>query len=139
MGQFIVYTNQRTTKSISSLKQANIYMIKYTRIWPVVPLLSLLEKRFLIKHIFETQKTFANQLGTDASQMYPISICQEMTTGLYIIRAIDSNSQKFKARQKKSKNMIMLYLQKSILTDLLKATTQLIFRKRLIVLISIHF
>ena len=53
-------------------------------------------------------------VGIDASQLYPFSICQEMATGLYTRWEFDSDSQKFKARQNKSRkyeNMVMSYLQ----------------------------
>ena len=53
-------------------------------------------------------------VGIDASQLYPFSMCQEMPTGLYTRWEFDSDSQKFKARQNKSRkfeNMVMSYLQ----------------------------
>ena len=74
-----------------------------------VPLLSLLEKRLWIKHIFETQKTFANQTPVN----FAPSQCVNVPTGLYTRREFDSDSQKFKARQNKMRkieNMIRSYL-----------------------------
>ena len=50
----------------------------------------------------------------NASQLNPFSMCQEMPTGLYTSWEIDSDSQKFKARQNKLtnfENMVMSYLQ----------------------------
>ena len=42
-------------------------------------------------------------VGIEASQLYPFSMCQEMPTGLYIRWEFDSDSQKIKARQNKSR------------------------------------
>ena len=53
-------------------------------------------------------------VGIDASQIYPFSMCQVMPTGLYTRCEFDSDSQKFKARQNKSRKiekMVMSYLQ----------------------------
>ena len=52
-------------------------------------------------------------LDIDASQLYLFSMCQEMPTGLYTRWEFDSESQKIKARQTKSRkfeNMVMSYL-----------------------------
>ena len=52
-------------------------------------------------------------VGIDASQFYPFSMCQEMPTGLYDRWEFDSDSQKFKARQNKSRkfeNMVIALL-----------------------------
>ena len=35
-------------------------------------------------------------VGIDASQLYPYSMCQDMTTGLYTRWEFDSDMQKFK-------------------------------------------
>ena len=54
-------------------------------------------------------------VGIDASQLYPISMCQEMpTTGIYTRWKFDTDSQKFRARTNRSRtfeNMVMSCLQ----------------------------
>ena len=53
-------------------------------------------------------------VGTDASQLYPFSMCQAMPTGLYTRWEYDSDLQKFKARQnkiRKFENMVMSFYQ----------------------------
>ena len=45
-------------------------------------------------------------LGIDARQLYPFSMCQAMSTGLYTRWELDSDLQKFKARQNKIKKLI---------------------------------
>ena len=49
-------------------------------------------------------------VGIDASQLYPYSMCQPMPTGLYTRWNYDSESQKFMARQNKTRsfeNMVL--------------------------------
>ena len=51
-------------------------------------------------------------VGIDASQQYPYSMCQPMPTGLYTRWEYDTESNRFKPQQKKSRNfeiMIMSY------------------------------
>ena len=53
-------------------------------------------------------------VGIDASQLYPLSMCQAMPTGLYTRWEFDSDLQKFKARQnkiRKFENMVMPFYQ----------------------------
>ena len=53
-------------------------------------------------------------VGIDASELYPFPVCQELPTKLHTRWETDSDSQKFKARQKEPKtfeNMAMLHLQ----------------------------
>ena len=55
-------------------------------------------------------------VGIDASQLYPFSICQPMPTGLYTRWNYDSESQKFIARQNKTRssgNMVLSYFQQT--------------------------
>ena len=51
-------------------------------------------------YIRNTENICKSIVGIDASQFYPFSMCQEMPTGLYTRWEFDSDSQKFKARQK---------------------------------------
>ena len=65
-------------------------------------------------YIRNTENICKSIVGIDASQLYPFSMCQEMPTGLYTRWEFDSDSQKFKARQNKSRkfeNMVMSYQQ----------------------------
>ena len=65
-------------------------------------------------YIRNTENICKSIVGIDASQLYSFSMCQEMPTGLYTRWEFDSDSQKFKARQNKSRkfeNMVMSYLQ----------------------------
>ena len=55
-------------------------------------------------------------VGTDASQLYPYSMCQPMPTGLYTRWNYDSESQKIMARQNKRRsfeNMVLSYFQRT--------------------------
>ena len=65
-------------------------------------------------YIRNTENICKSIVDIDASQLYLFSMCQEMPTGLYTRWELDSDSQKFKARQNKSRkfeNMVILYLQ----------------------------
>ena len=42
--------------------------------------------------------------SSNASQLYPFSMCQDMPTGLYTSWEFDTNMQKFKARHNRSRN-----------------------------------
>ena len=53
--------------------------------------------------------------GIDASQLYPYSMCQPMPTGLYTRWDYDTESNRFKPQQNKSRNfenMVMSYFQR---------------------------
>ena len=55
-------------------------------------------------------------VGIDASQLYPYSMCQPMPTGLYTRWEYDSETERFTARQNKSRsfeNMVLSYFQQS--------------------------
>ena len=55
-----------------------------------------------------------SNVGIDASQLYPYSMCQPMPTQLYTRWEYDSETKKFTARQNKSRsfeNMVMSYFQ----------------------------
>ena len=54
-------------------------------------------------------------VGIDASQLYPLSICQPMPKGLYTRWEYDTESNRFKPQQNKSRNfenMVMSYFQR---------------------------
>ena len=54
-------------------------------------------------------------VGIDASQLYPYSMCQPMPTGLYTRWEYDTESNRFKPQQNKSRNfenMVMPYFQR---------------------------
>ena len=53
-------------------------------------------------------------VGIDASQLYPFSMCQEMPTGLYTRWEYDSETDRFKARNNRTRNfenMVMSFYQ----------------------------
>ena len=55
-------------------------------------------------------------VGMDASQLYPYSMCQPMPTGLYTGWDIDSETSRFKPRQKETRsfeNVVMSYFQRT--------------------------
>ena len=55
-------------------------------------------------------------VGIDASQLYPYSICQPMTTGLYTRWDFDSQTSRFIPRQNKTRSfekMVMSYFQRT--------------------------
>ena len=54
-------------------------------------------------------------VGIDASQLYPYSLCQPMPTGLYTRWEYDTESNRFKTQQSKSRNfenIVMAYFQR---------------------------
>ena len=54
-------------------------------------------------------------VGIDASQLYPYTMCQPMPTGLYTRWEYDTESNRFKPQQNKSRNfenMVMSYFQR---------------------------
>ena len=77
--------------------------------------------------VFTSQQTVVDQIyirnsenicktivSIDARQIYSFSMSQEMPTGLHTQLELDTSSQKFKARTKKSRtfeNMVMSYFQ----------------------------
>ena len=66
-------------------------------------------------HIRKSTKVCKSIVGTDASRLYPYSICQPMPTGLYTRYDFDADLQRFKPRQNKSrrfKNKAMSYFQR---------------------------
>ena len=65
--------------------------------------------------IRKSQNVCKSIVGIDASQLYPFSMCQPMPTGLYTRYEYDSDSQRFKPRQNKTRsfeNMVMSYFQR---------------------------
>ena len=57
-----------------------------------------------------------SNVGIDASQLYPYSMCQRMPTGLYTQWEYNSETKRFTVRQNKSRpfeNMVMSYFQQS--------------------------
>ena len=57
-----------------------------------------------------------SSVGIDASQLYPYSMCQPLPTGLYTRWNYDTESQKFMARQNKTRsfeNMVLSYFQQT--------------------------
>ena len=55
-------------------------------------------------------------VGTDASQLYPYSMCQPMSTGLYTRWDFDSETSRFTPRQNKTRsfeNMVLSYFQRT--------------------------
>ena len=88
-------------------------------------------------YIRNTENICKSIVRIDASQLYPFSMCQEMPSGLYTRWEFDSDSQKYKLGKKNRGNLrtwLCRFYNLSILTALLKATTQLELRKRLIFL-----
>ena len=77
-------------------------------------------------------------VGIDASQLYPYSMCQDMSTGLYTRWDYDEETQKFKARQNRVRtfeNMVMSYFQATRTECKLRVTTLQENRKKLIALV----
>ena len=112
ISQILVYTDQPTTNSTLSWKQTNIYMIKFARICPVVPLLFLLEK--YVSNIYsKLRKHFQINCGYRRRQLYPFSMCQEMPSDFNTRWEFDSDSQKFKTMQnrlRKYEHKVISYL-----------------------------
>ena len=66
--------------------------------------------------IRKTSNLCKSIVGIDASQLYPYSMCQPMTTGLYTRWEYDSETKRFAARQNISRsfeNMVISYFQQS--------------------------
>ena len=65
--------------------------------------------------IGDSGKNCKSIVGIDASQLYPYSMCQPMPTGLYTRWEYDTESNRFKPQQNKSRNvenMVMSYFQR---------------------------
>ena len=65
--------------------------------------------------IRKSQNVCKSIVGIDASQLYSFSMCQPMPTGLYTRYEYDSELQRFKPRQNKTRsfeNMVMSYFQR---------------------------
>ena len=66
--------------------------------------------------IRESSNLCKSIVGIDASQLYPYSMCQPMPFGLYTRWEYDSETERFTARQNKSRsfeNMVLSYFQQS--------------------------
>ena len=75
-------------------------------------------------------------VGIEVSQLYPFSMCQPMPTGLYTRWEYDTESNRFKPQQKKSRNfenMVVHISKDKDLTVKLRVSTPHELRKRLIV------
>ena len=68
-----------------------------------------------MKPLFENQQNLCKSIvGIDAVQLYPHSMCQDISTGFYTRWDYDEETQKFKARQNRVRafeNMVMSYFQ----------------------------
>ena len=65
--------------------------------------------------VWNSGNTFKSNVGIDASQLYPYSMCQPMPTGLYTRWEYDAESNKFKLQQKKPRIfelMVISYFQR---------------------------
>ena len=65
--------------------------------------------------IWNSTKICKSIVGFNASQLYPYSMCQPMPTGLYTRWKYDTDSNRFKPQQNKSRsfeNMVMSYFQR---------------------------
>ena len=74
-------------------------------------------------YLRNTENICKSIVGIDASQVYPLSMCQEMPTGLYTRWDFDSDSHKFNTRQNKTRqfeNMVMSYLQSQRLNGIIE-------------------
>ena len=66
--------------------------------------------------IRKSTKKCKSFVGIDASQLYPYSMCQLMSTGLYTRWDFDSQTSRFTPRQNKTRsfeNMVMSYFQRT--------------------------
>ena len=75
-------------------------------------------------------------IGIDASQLYQYSMCQPMPTGLYTRWEYDTESNRFKPQQNKSRNVeniVMSFSKNRDLNVKLSVSTPQELRKRLIV------
>ena len=54
-------------------------------------------------YIQNSENVSKSIVGIDASHLYPFSMCKETTTGFYTRWEFDSDSQKFKTRQNRSR------------------------------------
>ena len=78
-----------------------------------VPSIVLTRKPVVDKTYIRTSNNICKAIvGIDASQLYPLDMCQAMPTGLYTRWEFDSDLQKIKARQnkiRKFENMVISY------------------------------
>ena len=82
------------------------------------PSIVFTRKAVVDKIFIRTSKNICKSIvGIDASQLYPYSMCQPMPTGLYTRWEYDTESNRFKPHQNKSRNfeiMVMSYFQRQI-------------------------
>ena len=67
-------------------------------------------------YIRNSSIVYKSIVGIDASQLYPLSMCQDMPTGLYTRWEFDTDMQKFKARHNRTRNfenMVMSFYQET--------------------------
>ena len=75
-------------------------------------------RKAVVNETFIRKSTNISKLivGIDASQLYPYSMCQPLTTGLYTRWNLDSEPSRFTPRQNKTRsfeNMVMSYFQRT--------------------------
>ena len=66
-------------------------------------------------YIRSSRKTCKSIVGIDANQIYPCSMCQPMPTRLYTLWEYDTENNRLKLQQKKSRNfenMVLFYFQR---------------------------
>ena len=84
----------------------------------LVVLLSFLHaKHFFVDEVFIRKYTniCKSNVGIDASQLYPYSMCQPMPTGLYTRWDLDSKTGRFRPRRNMTRsfeNMVISYFQR---------------------------
>ena len=80
------------------------------------PSIVFTHKAVVDETFIRNSETFCtSNVGIDASQLYPSSMCQPMPTGLYTRWEYDTESNRFKTQQNKSRNfesMVMSYFQR---------------------------
>ena len=111
-----VCINRQTHNFILLQSRIKICLKRYEKIWLAV--LLFFTRKAVVDETFirKSSNLCKTIVGIDASQLYPYSMCQPMPTGLYTRWEYDSETNRFTARQNKSRsfeNMVLSYFQQS--------------------------
>ena len=108
--------NQQIQSFTLLLKATKTCWRRFVKIW-LVPSIVFKRKAVVDETFIRKSMNLCKSIvGIDASQLYPYSMCQPMRTGLYTRWNYDSESQKFMARQNKTRSfekMVLSYFQQT--------------------------
>ena len=112
-------------------------------IWSVVPPLFFLRQAVVYETFIRKSMNLCQSIvGKDANQLYPLSICQPMPTGLHTRNNYDNESQNFTPRLNKTRsfeNKVLSYFQQTLPECNIESNVTTGRQKRSIALVLIEF